>query len=431
VSDILKRMAYPQRQKLNDEVHARPPDLLPSNSAVSYFARIADRSDPDQEHRLLNELLEILGLPEAAAGVKHYAGATENFRLRWERHTEFSRYAVAVDNPTTTPFARPAIELLPQQWLQRLEGSVLTAIHTRVLEEHEPSMSLDRYSEQFFNGNVLVGSHIADGAALALTDFRIGEDGFTRLLVLNDGMSAIQTGRMVQRLLEIDTYRMMTLLALPVALALIPRLDEMEIELDGISNELSEGPEKNDQRLLDRLIHLEAESEAGRLHSQFRFSAAEAYYDLVEQRSVELREKRIRGLQTYDEFVKRRLAPAVKTCRAISSRHSNLSHRLERATQLLSTRVNVDRQLQNQKLLKSMNQRARMQLRLQATVEGLSVAAITYYVVGLVYYALQGLVAAGLLINPAIWTAVSVPIVALVIFLSVRRIRRHVSNTVP
>jgi uncharacterized membrane-anchored protein len=47
---------------------------------------------------------------------------------------------------------------------------------------------------------------------------------------------------------------------------------------------------------------------------------------------------------------------------------------------LLSTRVNVDRQLQNQKLLKSMNERARMQLRLQTTVEGLSVAAVTYYV---------------------------------------------------
>jgi len=130
-----------------------------------------------------------------------------------------------------------------------------------------------------------------------------------------------------------------------------------------------------------------------------------------------------------DEFVKRRLAPAVKTCRAISSRHDDISRRLERATQLHSTRVNIDRQLQNQVLLKSMNKRARMQLRLQATVEGLSVAAVTYYVVGLVYYCLRGLEQSGLPINPLVLTAWSVPLVAIAIYMGVRRIRQRLSHS--
>jgi uncharacterized membrane-anchored protein len=376
----------------------------------------------------LAELLQSLRLPPLDQGAKHYSAVAEGFRLRWERHTEFSRYAITVENPATEPFASPAIGKLPEQWLKLLEGSVLTAVHIRILEDHEPAARIDQRSEKFFSGNVLVGSHIADGAGLALTDFRIHQDGFSRFLVLNDAMTANQTGRMVQRLLEIDTYRMMTLLALPVALSLIPRLDAMEAELDEISEALAEAVQTSDHRLLDRLIHLEAESEAGRLHSQFRFAAAEAYYELVQQRSIELRERRIRGLQTYDEFIRRRLAPAVKTCRAISSRHQDLSHRLERATQLLSTRVNVERQLQNQKLLESMNQRSRMQLRLQATVEGLSVAAVTYYVVGLVYYILQGLADWGLPVQPPVLTALSVPLVAAAIYLSVRRIRRHLSD---
>jgi len=429
MSDILRNMSHPQRQQLNDEVHARPPDLLSSDSAISYLARLADREDPGKEFRLLKELLKQLDLPEANPSAKHYAAQARGFRLRWERHTEFSRYAITVDNPSEAPFTSPAIGLLPEQWLKLLDGSVLTAIHTRILEAEKTTETVEQCSDRYFDGNVLVGSNIGDGAALALTDFRIHSDGFSRLLVLNREMPAIQTGRMVQRLLEIDTYRMMTLLALPEALAMSPRIEKMETKLNGIIEALERGHESNDQQLLERLIRLEAESEAGRLHSQFRFSAAEAYYDLVQKRSIELREKRSPGLQTYDEFITRRLAPAVKTCRAVSSRHQNLSQRLARSTQLLSTRVDVDRQYQNQTLLKSMNERAHMQLRLQATVEGLSVAAVTYYVVGLVYYSLRGLADAGIPVDPPVLTAVSVPFVAIAIYMLVRRVRRGVSDT--
>ena len=55
-------------------------------------------------------------------------------------------------------------------------------------------------------------------------------------------------------------------------------------------------------------------------------------------------------------------------------------------------------------LLGAMNRRQQLQLRLQATVEGLSVAAITYYIVGLVGYAAKGLKEGGALphaITPA------------------------------
>lgn len=429
MTDVLRAMAHPRRQELNDEVHARPPDLLPGNSAISYIARLSDREDPNKEFRLLKELLENLDLPEANPNDKHYAAQANGFRLRWERHTEFSRYAITVDNPTEAPFVSPAIGRLPEQWLKRLDGSVVTAVHTRILEDSEATATPEQCAEKYFDGNVLVGSYIGDGAALALTDFRIHSDGFSRLLVLNRNMPAIQTGRMVQRLLEIDTYRMMTTLALPAALAMSPRIEKMETKLNGIIEALARGSESNDQQLLDRLIRLEAESEAGRLHSQFRFSAAEAYYELIQKRSGELREKRSPGLQTYDEFLTRRLAPAVKTCQAVSSRHHNLSQRLARSTQLLSTRVDVDRQYQNQTLLQSMNERARMQLRLQATVEGLSVAAVTYYVVGLIYYVLQGFADSGYPVNPPVFTAASVPFVAVAIYLLVRGVRRKVSDS--
>ncbi len=99
----------------------------------------------------------------------------------------------------------------------------------------------------------------------------------------------------------------------------------------------------------------------------------------------------------------------MNTCRAAAARQESLSQRVARATQLLSTRVDVTREKQNQAVLESMNRRAAAQLRLQQTVEGLSVAAITYYIVGLVGYAAKGAKAAGLAVSPDLAMAVSIP----------------------
>jgi uncharacterized membrane-anchored protein len=95
----------------------------------------------------------------------------------------------------------------------------------------------------------------------------------------------------------------------------------------------------------------------------------------------------------------------------------------------LRTRVDVELERQNQELLKSMNARTRLQLRLQATVEGLSVAAITYYVVGLFGYMVKGAHDSGLPVDPNLATAIFVPLAALSIWGIVRRIRtRHIGR---
>jgi uncharacterized membrane-anchored protein len=128
--------------------------------------------------------------------------------------------------------------------------------------------------------------------------------------------------------------------------------------------------------LLDRLTRLAAEIDSRDAAHHFRFSAAMAYDDLVQRRIHELREKRIQGLQTFHEFTERRLAPAMNTCGAVAERQDALSRRVARATQLLSTRVDITRERQNRAVLESMNRRAQLQLRLHSTVEKLSIAAV-------------------------------------------------------
>ena len=234
---------------------------------------------------------------------------------------------------------------------------------------------------------------------MAFTDYRIHGDGFSRLLVVDRSLAPRQAGRTVQRLVEIDTYRLLALLALPLARESTPLLARWEQELAQITKAMISAAEQDEPVLLDRLTRLEAEIEGRASDVHFRFSAAAAYHELVLQRINDLRETRIAGLQTFREFIERRLAPAMNTCRAVSARQETLSRRVSRATQLLSTRVDISRERQNQALLESMNRRAKLQLRLQQTVEGLSVAAITYYVVSLVGYLAKGLHSAGVAIN--------------------------------
>jgi uncharacterized membrane-anchored protein len=106
----------------------------------------------------------------------------------------------------------------------------------------------------------------------------------------------------------------------------------------------------------------------------------------------------------------------------------SLSERISRASELLRTRVDITLQRQNQTILGTMARRATLQLRLQQTVEGLSVAAVSYYVVGLIGYFARALLAVGLPINPDICIAAAIPVVVIMAALGVRHIRHAVER---
>ena len=418
---------HPLRLALNEEMHARPPEALTAPLRLTFLALVSDPSMRAREWEHVCALARRHGVPPPPAGAAHFSADLGAFRLKWERHSEFTRYKFIVTGAVGDPFGMPALQSVPTDWLADLPGQVMVATHATLLPASALAPDFDSISTRHFGGNVLVGAGIAGGAGSAFTDVRL-HDGYGRLLVLNRDMSERQAGRMMQRLLEIDTYRLMALLALPVAQTLSPWLNQAERELAEVTTALAEATETDEPALLDRLTRLEAQIESCEAENHFRFTAAAAYHELVQRRIEELREVRIQGLQNFEEFTERRLAPAMNTCRSVAARLESLSQRVARATQLLSTRVDVSRERQNQQLLASMNRRSAAQLRLQQTVEGLSVAAITYYIVGLVGYAAKGLRAAGVHLSVEAVTAVSIPLVALAVAYGVRHARKIVSH---
>ena len=408
------------RAELNYEVHARPPDALAAPLRVSYIAMLRGEGPKGAELAAMRTLALRFGVPPPSEGASHWSADLGAFRVRWELHTEFHRVMFIRDGLAEKPFAEPAITFVPADWVAALPGELVVAADLDMMREAEESLP-----QAIFGGNLMVGSVIG-GRGMAFTDFLISGNGFGKFLFVAGSMSPGLAGRNVQRLLEIDTYRMMALLALPVARALSPLLTRWEQELAEIASALTTASADDEPGLLNRLTGLASEIESQEAATRYRFSAAAAYYALVQRRIAELREERMEGLQTFQEFTERRLAPAMDTCQSTTARQEALSRRVLRVTQLLQTRVDITREAQNGAVLLSMNRRARQQLRLQQTVEGLSIAAITYYIVGLANYAAKGLEPV-LRINPEILTAAAIPVALLFVAWGLRRARQKLA----
>jgi uncharacterized membrane-anchored protein len=349
------------------------------------------------------------------------------FRLKWEKHTEVSSYTFFRRGPFQEPFTNTVIESVPQNWLAELPGQTLVAAHLAIYSVPERPHNLNELAV-LFEGNALTGAYIGEGSGIAYADFRIHEDGFSRFIVKDVSLTPRQAGRVVQRLLEIESYLIQALLTYPVARRVMPMLGQAEQELVRITEAIASATTEEEPALLNKLTKLAATIESMASLIQYRITAAQAYYKLVRRRIGELRELRVEGMQTFNEFCERRMGPAMNTCETVLRLQESLSQRISRASELLRTRVDISLEHQNQQILSSMAKRAELQLHLQETVEGLSVAAITYYVVGLIGYLAKAAKAINLPINPDLAIGAAIPVVAVLVALGVRQIRRLVSQ---
>lgn len=420
---------HPLRMALVNEVHARPFLALTAPERASHLAMTSGEGGAAADRAHLVALCERYGVGHPPEGANHYVAEFDGFTLKWERHTEFCTWTFLKKGAFVDPFDATPIEAAPREWVAGIPGERLVATHVAVIERTQSAPGNDLLGK-WLHLEFLAGSSVAGGMATVWTDFRVHADGFGRIVVHDLGLSERQGGRVVQRLLEVETYRTMALLALPVARDTTARIGRADRELLSVMDGMAASGTLAEQRaLLDRLTAVSADIERATGSADYRFGAARAYGDLVDKRILELRETRIEGLQTYREFMDRRFVPALRTCEATAERLAGISRRLTRAGALLRTRVDLAVEAQNQELLASMDRRAQLQLRLQETVEGLSVAAITYYLVGLCGYLFRALETAGLRLDKDVATGLSIPVVALFVWWGLRRFRKSLHKS--
>lgn len=426
MSPIAQPAQHPARALLHNEIHARPPESLAPPLAIAHIVMLADAEGRAASRAHLAALLRDHHLPPPDAQTTHLRVALGPLRLRWELHTEFVTWTfmLPMAEPAATERALPsAAAFVPQAWLAGLPGQCLSSLNFWVLAARDGEASA--LVRQLLNEDRLIGSSVAGGLAEVYTDFAIHADGFSRLLLQVGNMSERRLGRLVQRLLEIETYRMAAMLGLPAAQQAGAVLASAEGELAALAEAIRSADRDAEPALLDRLTRLAGQVESQHAATHARFSASSAYFELVDRRILDITEQRMAGLQTIGEFMERRLTPARKTCQWAARRQDALSQRVSRISNLLRTRVEIEQQQSSQALLATMNQRQDLQLKLQSTVEGLSVAAITYYIVGLVSYLAKGAQKLGWPWSPETTTALAIPLVAGSVWWSLRRLHQR------
>lgn len=417
VTRVYGMPAHAGRTLAVDEVHARPHLLVQAPRTLLQLAFMTE-GDPARDQEAMSELSRRLGVAQPDNVAALHGLTWDEGDLHCEKHTEFSTYlwSASLDPETGEPCGENPFKhgFVPP-------GPVIAGIRLNLL----PWTSVTEQALERFDPVSLCYSVVENGAAAIVTDFRQDADGLTNILVLDRGLTPARAGALVQRLLEIETYRTLALLALPLTRSMTVDLRRMESQLAAITNEMrsGKGARRHNDVLLAELTTLGADLEAGAAANLYRFGASRAYYQIVEERLEALSETSVSGYCTWRDFLNRRIAPAMRTCQSVKERQAKLSDKLTRAIALLRSWIDVELERQNSDLLASMNNRAKLQLRLQQTVEGLSVAAISYYVVSLLAYLLKGIPGVHDKVAPELVIAGLVPLVILSIWWTVRRIR--------
>jgi uncharacterized membrane-anchored protein len=416
------------RYTLANELHARPfPAIAAPGTAVFLAIKQENHAVGRDRAADLGHLIDLLhryGAPHPQTGATHFFTDLGKYQLKWEQHTEFVTYTLFGAGLSERAFDPAEFDMFPADWLAAMPGVRMTSALIRIETRPEAGTITERLQKWFVPESLAV-CRLMDDAALVASDFRIDSAGHLRIgMFASQELGTRRIGRVVQRFCEIETYKTMSMLGFLRARNMQSRMGEIDQNLTTLMVDMTSGASAADATL-DTLLSISAELETLSAQSAFRFAATEAYEAIVAQRIDVLREQRFEGRQTFGEFMVRRYDPAMRTVKSTVLRLSTLADRAMRAGQLLRTRVDVERSAQNQALLESMDRRADLQLRLQRTVEGLSVVAISYYAVSLAGYLTYPLAEPLGVSKTMLSSLITLPVVAMV-WLAVRRIRKNI-----
>jgi uncharacterized membrane-anchored protein len=417
---------HPLRYALANELHARPFPTLYAPCRAAYLAikpaENAAGRDRAADVAHLKALLDHYAAPHPEEGATHYFGEIGRHQLKWESHTEFVTYTVFGEGTASSPFDAKTFSMFPEAWLAAAPGLRVTSALIRVEQQDSDDGITQKVADWFVPESVAV-SRVLDNDAVIAADFRIDPAGHMRFAVFARAETGERrTGRIVQRLCEVETYKAMAMLGFSRCRQLGSTMGALDGRLSGLTDALSGALDKTESTL-GSLLQVSGELEALTAQSTFRFGATTAYEKIVNQRIAVLREERFHGRQTFGEFMMRRFDPAMRTVASTKERLDAMSDRAIRASDLLRTRVDVERSAENKALLESMDRRADLQLRLQKTVEGLSIVAISYYAVNLAANMVLPF-AGDLGLGPTMLKAVLTPLVIALVWLMVRHVRK-------
>ncbi|MGE4404338.1 DUF3422 family protein [Pseudomonas sp.] len=421
LAQTLPIASHPLRAALSEEMHLRKFPRIAAPSCMLQVMTLVQEDGGGRSLAHLQGLCDQYGVASPADG-RYFACRLGTVDFVWERHTEAVSYTFIQPGGPERSFGPEGFDEVAREWMRDLPGEVIRATQI-VLLGRGTAADDEQLARSWFSGDDLVVCDVADGRARIWSDFRLHHNGFGRLLIFDKELVGHEAARLVQRLQELGNYRNMAMLGLPLAQRLTPEVSRLEQRLVALTEATSER-RSDDAVLLAELGSMSAELARLMAETRYRMSATHAYAQLCSDRLQSLKVGEVRGYDTLVDFTERRLVPAMRTCDSFSRRLEDLSQRVAWTSSLLRTRVDTSLAVQNRDLLHSMDERTRLQLRLQQTVEGLSVVAISYYMVGLASYLFKGAHAYLPVFQPEVAVGITVPLMVLLAALALRRVHR-------
>ncbi len=409
---------YPFRQQILEEVHARPVEPVPPRARVRRLVFVV----PSEADGVAASMTRFCDWCEASGltrptnkDLRQHSFTAGARQVTWEFHTEFVTITWTAA-PDDTDGAPEGIGL------ESIDGpQLLGAMRIDLTEDTRlPEALLPG-----FNLHSLCVIDVEGGAGQLATDFVPDAERFTRFEFAAGGLPELRRAILVRRILEIETYRTMALIGLPLARQHAGELNSLETELTEKVNSLTEATETTRaQTALEALHGLMVQ--AGRLAERltYRFAACQAYGDILQARLGAIGERPTPLGSSLSRYILNRVNPALGTYAAMEKRLDVLFAKIERAIELLNVRIGLDVQVQNKELLQTIAKTGRSQFLLQRTVEGLSTIAISYYTIGLLGYVLA-IPLEMLAVEKTLVLSALVPIVLLGVWLLVRAVRKR------
>jgi uncharacterized membrane-anchored protein len=416
-----------ERIELTNEWHARPNISLPAPFRCTHLVALRNDKSPDQCRQEMADFCSEHGQSQPAAGSRYHLVEVGSCLIKWESHTEATSHTVLVPGNGKPPFSESAIDFLDQEKRQNLIDGMFVGVQVEVLndtgEEDPQGYELAR---SLLGASAIYGGWMAGRSAAVWSSFRLDSRGFVRVVIVDLGINEERLARLLQRLLDMETYRMLAMKALPSARKVMGALQELEPQLDAVMRSLAtHNDEEAQEQALRQMTGIAARVEQLASSHASRFAGDRAYASIVERRADEVTEEALANHQRYTSFLLRALQPAMRTCDAAERRTHEVAERVSRAANLLRTMVDMEQTRQSHGILASMAERAKLQLRLQQAVEGFSIFAISYYAVGMIKYMLDAAGVAGLGVSSTLLTGISAPLVFALVWFSVRAVRRR------
>lgn len=398
--------------QVTDELNARPFPRFGVPTALFRLCLAGPQARASLRAALEAQLADI----DWDSDTKLMRSAQKGVQFNIEQHTEFVSLTIIDEKADGVSPARH----LPDDWLEHMAADIVVAVDCFC--SPRDTQARDSWA---------CASRLEDGLADVFFDFKVAEDGHTKIaLDFAAGVNVRDIGRLALQVVEIETYRSFAALGLPQARQAQARLADIaaRVPADALAPQQTLADEPvdttSDADRFAALSALAAELEAIWRETSFRFAACQAYWALVEARLASLGEAAFDRRITIGGFLERRLQPAIATYQSTERQRHNLAEQIGNMTTLLQTRIELSLQRQNAELLMSLNASAARQLRLQHTVEGVSTVAISYYLVSLLSYPTDWLLAAQPALNADVTRAALVAITVPLVWLAIRRLLR-------